>query len=149
MARLHIFLAGAAVLAAGAAQAQTSQVTQGSITVMDPATLGAGAPLGAVAITRPKSGSGSRDVSSASYTVGGLAGETFTVAVPSTVSLTRAGSGETLEMALTPSSTHGQVSGAAGFPGQVNVGVSGRLPVSSTTAGGLYVGEFGLTVAYP
>jgi hypothetical protein len=116
---------------------------------MDPATLSQGAELGARPITRPASGSSAQEVSSASYTVGGLGGETFTVAVPSSVSLTRHGSTDTVEMALTPSSTSSQVAGPAGAPGQTSIGVSGSLPVSSTTAGGLYVGQFGLTVAYP
>jgi len=148
MGRLQI-IAAAAALAAGSAGAQTSQVTHGSITIVDPATLSHDAQLGARPITLPKSGAGSRDVSSASYTVGGLSGETFTVAVPPSVSLTRAGSAETVEMELTPSRTAGQVFGPAGAPGQAAIGVSGRLPVSPSTAAGLYVGEFPLTVAYP
>src|SRR5690606_20823334 len=76
----------AAALSASGATAQTSQRIQGSIVVVDPATLSQGAALGARPMPLPaaRPGGGPQeagDVSSARYIVGGLGGDSFSVEV--------------------------------------------------------------------
>ena len=140
---------------ATSAAAQTAQRIHGSIVVVDPATLSQDAALGARPIPLPAPRPGAAppqetagDVSSARYVVGGLGGDSFSVEVPAVVSLTRAGSGETIDMTLVPSQTAGQVAGPPGAPGETAIEVGGRLPMSAATRAGLYVGEVGVTVAY-
>jgi hypothetical protein len=139
---------GAALLA-GVAGAQTPAATGGSVTVMDPIELSQGAQMTQGSVVRPRAGAGPVSLSTATYTLKGLGGETFNVTAPASIALTRAGGSEQIRLTLTPSQTTGLVAGAAGAPGSATFGVTGSAPVSGATAGGLYVGEYGLTVAYP
>lgn len=150
----HIILAmGAALLAAGAAQAQTGGRDQvgatGTMTVLDPVAISQTTELGHGAIARPRSGAGPIDVPGATYTVTGQSGETFNVTTPASIKLSRVGGTDEIQLTLTPSQTTGQVPGAAGLPGSTTIGLRGQAPVDKGTANGVYVGKYGLTVAYP
>ncbi|RAK60869.1 hypothetical protein DJ021_14140 [Phenylobacterium hankyongense] len=149
MGRLRTIILGVtgAALSAAVAAAQTRAATGGSVTVMDPIALSQGAQMTQGAVARP--GAGPLSLSTATYTLTGLGGETFNVTAPASIALHRAGGPEQLQLTLTPSQTTGLVAGPAGAPGSTTIGVTGSAPVSGATAGGLYVGEYGLTVAYP
>lgn len=150
----HLAAAGAALLlAAGAAQAQPGASAQvqvtGTMTVLDPVAIGQVSELGAGPIVRPPSGSGPIDVPGATYTVTGVSGESFNVTAPAAIRLSRVGGADQIQLTLTPSQVSGRLPGPAGLPSSTTIGLHGKAPVDKATAGGLYVGQYGLTVAYP
>lgn len=80
----------------------------------------------------------------AQFTVGGRASTTFTITVPASFSLIRAGGGS-LTATLTPTASGAQTLNTSGT---FNLGVGGTLTVPSGTLGGDYSGTFTVTVAY-
>jgi hypothetical protein len=166
---------GAAALASahGAAAQPTSASASatGSATVIQPITLSKTSDLAFGAIVRPSLGantvtvdalSGARTitgtgdaalttnqtVSRATYAVGGEGGAAFSITVPGSFTMTRAGGGETLPVALTASVPSGSLSGSTGSAGSANFSVGGSLPLSTATVAGDYTGTFDVTVGY-
>ena len=82
----------------------------------------------------------------ATYSVGGTGGATFSITVPSSVTLTRSGGSETMPVTLASSATTGTLSN--GTSGTANFGVGGSLPLATTTVPGSYSGTFDVTVGY-
>ena len=80
----------------------------------------------------------------AQFTVGGQASRSFTMSVPTSLTLMRAGGGS-LTSTLTATATGTQTLNASGA---FSLGVGGALTVPSGTAGGNYSGTFTVTVSY-
>jgi hypothetical protein len=145
-------IAGAALLsvaAAAHAQSQSSATATGTTTILEPLAISQGAAFGQGAVARPRDGAGAVDVPGATYTVTGLGGQSFNVTTPSSIKLSRVGGADQIQLTLNPSQTTGLVPGPASRPGSAVIGVGGTAPVTGATSNGLYVGEYGLTVAYP
>jgi hypothetical protein len=158
--------------AAGPAFSQTSAsvTTTGTITVVSPLALTKATDLAFGSIVRPSAGSntilinaasGTRSIqgggngaltSSAStraaYSVQGEGGQSFSITIPSSLSMTRAGGGETLPVTLTASSASGALSGALGDAGAATFGVGGALSLDSNAVAGTYSGTFNVTIGY-
>jgi len=86
--------------------------------------------------------------SRAAFTVGGEGAQTFSIALPPTVNMTRSGGTETLPVTLSASGPSGALNGAVGGNGTATFGVGGTLPLTSTVVGGSYSGAFDVTVGY-
>src|SRR6185436_18571007 len=104
---------------------------------------------------RTLSGSGSLlsggsygEATRAAFIVTGEGGQTYSISVPATVTMTRTGGTETMGVALTSTATTGTLSGALGAAGTQGLGVGGSITVASTTATGAYAGAFTVTVTY-
>ena len=170
---LKIALAAAALAAIAApAMAQTSatQSTTASATIVQPITLTKNSDLAFGTVVKPSSGTntitinettGTRTLtgagdaalatsttSRATFTVGGEGGQTFSITVPSTATMTRSGGSETLTANLTGTAASGTLSGSIGSAGSATFGVGGNFDVASTTVSGAYSGSFNVTVAY-
>ncbi|HEY8615866.1 DUF4402 domain-containing protein [Phenylobacterium sp.] len=147
-----ILLAGlaAGVFSAGgaAAQMRDSVVTNGSITVVDPAQVRHDSDLTVGPVSRPQSGARTANAQAGSYTLTGMAGEAFSISTPETVTLTRDGGTEEIKLKLTPTQKVGAFTGQAGHAVTAKVGVNGSVPVPSNAATGVYKGQYDVTVAY-
>lgn len=157
------------------AQASSSQTVSSSATIFRPITLTKTSDLRFGTIVRPAGGSdtvviaasdGTRTLTTnnavalsngahvaptrAAFTVAGEGGQAFSISVPSTFNMTRAGGSETLAITLTATATSGTLSGALGDAsnGSATFGIGGSMPVTSTTASGAYSGSFVTTVTY-
>lgn len=150
MVRSFILGVLACACAAGTAAAQASAGVQatGSAVILDPAMIGQGASLSVPSVARPASGSTTATAASASYTIVGQGGESFTVSMPSSLKLVRAGGTEEVTLTLKPTRSSGAFAGAKGQVSATTIGVDGAVPVSSTTATGTYEGQFGVTLDY-
>jgi hypothetical protein len=174
MSRLFkIALAAAAVSAIAApamAQSSATASTTASATIVQPITLTKNSDLAFGTVVKPTSGtntitinetSGSRSMtgagdaalatsttSRAAYSVGGEGGQTFSITVPATATITRSGGSETLTVNLVKTAATGTISGSIGSAGTASFGVGGNFDVSSTTVSGAYSGSFNTTVAY-
>ena len=174
MRSLRWVIGAAAMASAQAATAQPNSANAsaaGSATVIQPITLSKTTDLAFGAIVRPSLGantvtidplsgartlSGNGDaaltlnqtVSRATYAVGGEGGAAFSITVPSSFTMTRAGGGESLPVALTASTLSGSLSGSTGAAGSANFSVGGSLPLSTATVAGDYIGTFDVTVGY-
>ena len=164
-----------AVASSAHAQASASQTTNASATIFRPITLTKNTDLKFGTIVRPATGSdtvviaaadGTRTLSSgnavaltsgihtapgrASFTVAGEGGQAFSISVPPSFTMTRAGGAETLTIALAATGTSGTLTGALGdaSSGSASFGVGGSMPITSSTASGAYSGSFVTTVAY-
>lgn len=147
--RAFIISAAFSLLAGeAAAQASATATAQGSVTVLDPAQIAPGAAMTVDPVARPQSGSRTATANGASYTITGQGGETFNLAVPSSLKLTRSGGAEEIELRLIPSGASGTFGGAQGQPSAKQVGVSGAAPVTSATTSGVYTGELPVTLTY-
>jgi len=157
---------GLSMLAGSAfAQSSASQTTTGTATIIQPITLMAGTGLAFGTLVRPSTGSGvvtidqtsgartvtggvvalASTTSRATYTVGGEGGQTFSIAVPATFSLTGPG---TIAVTLTPTAATGTLSNALGVAGAASFGVGGNFTIAAATATGVYSGSYNVTVAY-
>ena len=85
----------------------------------------------------------SSTTSRAAFSVSGEGAQTFSITVPSTVTMLRSGGSETLPVTLTPSAPSGTMVG-----GSATFGVGGSLPLDNTVVGGAYSGNFNVTVGY-
>lgn len=166
--------ASAALALAQTVQAQptsASATATASATVIQPITLVKTTDLAFGALVRPSLGSntvtidpnsGNRSitgtgdasmttnqtVSRATYSVAGEGGSTFSVTVPTSFTMRRAGGSETLPVALNASAIAGALSGSIGSVGSANFSIGGSLPLSATTVAGNYTGTFDVTVGY-
>ena len=170
---LKIILAAAAVSAIAApakAQSSATASTTASATIVQPITLTKNSDLAFGSVVKPTSGTntvtinettGARAVSGAgnaalatsttsraAYSVGGEGGQTFSITVPSTTTITRSGGSETLTVNLVKTGATGTISGSIGSAGTAAFGVGGNFDVASTTVSGAYSGSFNVTVAY-
>lgn len=147
-----------------------STTAASSATVIQPITLTKTSDLSFGALVRPSLGinvirvdeaSGLRSVSGsgdaalrassasrAAYSVSGEGGASFSIDMPSSISLTRTGGTETLPMTLSASTPSRALSGAPGTSGTANIGVGGSLPLTASTVPGAYSGVFDVTVGY-
>jgi hypothetical protein len=110
--------------------------------------IGQGASLSIPNVARPASGSTTAVASQGSFTIVGQGGENFTISMPSTLKLVRAGGTEEVIVTLKPSSSSGAFTGPEGKVSATTIGVEGSVPVSSTAASGTYLGQFGITRDY-
>ena len=148
MRTLLIVAALALIGGEAAAQASAQVVTQGSATIMDPAAIAPGAALSVDAVTTPKAGSKTHAAKAGSYTLHGQGGETYNIAIPSSVKLVRQGGGEEIELSVKATQTTGAFKGPEGKVGTTEVGVAATAPVTSTSKGGVYQGEVPVTLTY-
>jgi hypothetical protein len=152
------------------AQASASQVVTGTGSIFLPIVLAKDTDLEFGTVSRPAVGSGAVTVdpstgerslsgqgalldtgpsaSRAAFTVSGEGSQTFSITVPPSMTMIRAGGAESIPVSLTPSATSGVLAGSAGGAGSATFGVGGELPVSSATTLGAYTGSFAVTVAY-
>lgn len=84
----------------------------------------------------------------ATFSVGGEGGQAFSVVVPATMTMTRAGGGQTLTITLTPTVTGGVLTGSLGSAGSASFGVGGAMTVDPSVANGAYAGNFQVLVTY-
>ena len=130
----------AASLWAGSACAQATQGGSGSVTIVDPAAL---TPESELQLAPRAAGSAAAQDVAARYSVGGMSGDTFNLAMPSTLRLVRSGGAEEVLVTLTP--TQGAVSvlaGPKGLPSRTKVGVRGAVGATGNTPAGVYLGEY-------
>lgn len=162
-----------AVLAAASqavAQGSAQQSVAGTGTIFQPIVLSKVTDLEFGTVVRPLAGSGTVAVdpatgqrsivgqgflvssgatpTRAAFTVAGEGAQTFSINVAPSLTLTRSGGSETLNVNLTPSAATGTLAGPAGSTGTASFGIGGQLPVSSATTVGAYSGTFTVTVAY-
>jgi hypothetical protein len=142
---LGLGLAGA--LLAGGAWGQAAP-TQGSVTIFEPAQIARAADLSVADVARPANGSRTATATPASYSVTGLGGESFNLAVPESMTLVRSGGTEEIRLTLTPTRTQGALTGPTDQVSNVRIGIAGALPVSSTAVSGAYQGKYAVTLAY-
>jgi hypothetical protein len=171
---LSVVVAATALLVAAPAfaQATSNQSSSGSMTLFLPIALIKNTDLSFGTVTRPTSGSGNVNVnattgavtatggintvnngpnapaSRATFTVTGEGGMNFTVAVPSTFNMTRAGNQDPIQVTLSSTMGSGTLSGSYGGSGTATFGVGGAVVISSATPTGAYTGNFTVTVAY-
>lgn len=145
-----ILVAAVLALTAGeaAAQAEASVVTRGSAAIMDPASITPGAELSVDPVATPKAGSKTAKANAGSYMLSGQGGETFNLAVPKSVKLTREGGSEEIELKLDAKGASGAFKGQEGAVADAEVGVAGSATVTSTAKGGVYRGEVPVTLTY-
>lgn len=173
MRSLRWVIGATALAMAQSAEAQptASATATGTVTVMQPIALVKNTDLAFGSLVRPSlgsnivtidAGSGSRSLSGsgdatlagnqaasrATYSVTGEGGSTFSVTVPTSFNMTRAGGSETLPVTLNASAISGALSGAVGSTGSANFSIGGSLPLSNTTVAGDYTGTFDVTVGY-
>jgi hypothetical protein len=170
---LKTFLAVAAVSAIAApamAQSSATQSTTASATIVQPITLTKNSDLAFGTVVKPTSGTNTITIDEttggrtktgagdaalatssptrAAFSVGGEGGQTFSITVPSTATMTRSGGSETLTANLVKTAATGTISGSIGSAGTATFGVGGNYDVSSTTVSGAYSGSFNTTFDY-
>jgi hypothetical protein len=152
MAMFRTIILGAAlgVLATGqaAAQASAGVQTTGSATIMDPAMIGQAASLAVPNTAKPAAGAKTAVASQGSYTLVGQGGESFSLSMPKSLKLVRAGGTEEVTLTLEPSRTAGEFTGAVGVPSATTINVGGSVGVSSSTVSGTYQGQLGVNLDY-
>ncbi|MGA0604404.1 DUF4402 domain-containing protein [Phenylobacterium sp. VNQ135] len=87
-------------------------------------------------------------VSRAAYQVTGEGGQTFTLAVPSSATMSGPGGNLTVTLTKFPNTTSGTLSGSANSDGTYDFWVGGSFPITTTTESGTYTGAFTVTVTY-
>jgi hypothetical protein len=159
-----------AIAAPALAQTSATQSTTASATIVQPITLTKNSDLAFGTVVKPTSGTntitidetagtrtktGAGDAalatsttSRAAFSVGGEGGQTFSITVPATATMTRSGGSETLTVNLVKTAVSGTLSNSIGTAGTASFGVGGNFDVVSTTVSGAYSGSFNTTVAY-
>ena len=157
-----------AFVAPAFAQTSASAVTNSSTTIIQPITLTKNTDLTFGTIVKPTDttttvtinastgartfaggnavGGGTATSGRATYSVGGEGGQTFSISVPATFTLTSGAN--TLTVTPVVSAATGTISGTLGSAGTANFGVGGSFAVATNTASGAYTGSFSATVAY-
>ncbi|WP_264588568.1 MULTISPECIES: DUF4402 domain-containing protein [unclassified Sphingobium] len=156
--------------AASYAQSSASVSTTGTARIVQPISIAKTSDLAFGTIVKPsvagtntvtvdastgnRSLSGSGDAvaaggttSRAAYTVSGEGGQTFSISVPASFSMTGTPGG-TITVTLTPSAATGTLSSSIGTAGTATFGVGGSFSLPNTQASGNYSGTFTATVAY-
>ena len=138
-------LAISVVMGAGApalAQSQTSVETRASVTIVDPPALAKGAELSVAPVSRPGAGGVTAHAVSGRYEVSGVAGDSYNLAMPSSLRLVRTdGAGEVM-LQLSPSGAMTSLPGAYGARASGSVAVQGDGGVKAGAAPGVYKGSF-------
>ncbi len=170
MKALQKLVIGAGLLSALAsgAQAQTSATATaaGTASVLDPITASKNTDLSFGTIVKPLSGTatvsvsaaGARTVtgtaaangtgvSNASFSVIGIGGSAYSIAVPSTFSMT-SGTNSLVVSTIDGSGGGGTLSGVNTSASTVSFGVGGAFNLSTATASGAYTGNFTVTASY-
>lgn len=146
----------------------TAQIGVGTAIVFRPIALSSTADLVFGAVSCPRTGTGSVTIDAstgertltgdgvigigssphrATYTVSGEGGQTFSVSVPA--SFTMSGPGDTITVTLTTTASGSQtLDGSLGSAGNASFAVGGNFSLPSTKAGGNYSGTFVVSVAY-
>lgn len=139
---LRILLMTAAGLWAGQAyaQASASAQAQGSVTIVDPPALGKEVELSVAPVT----GGASMTAQGVDgrYAVSGVAGDSFNIAMPSSLKLVRSGGTEEVLLELSPSGAMTILPGAYGARATGSVAVQGAVGVKPGTVPGTYEGSF-------
>lgn len=129
------------VLATAPAFAQTSVETHASVTIVDPPALAKGAEL-TVGPVNPGARGVTAQAVGGRYEVSGVAGDSYNIAMPSTLRLTRSdGAGEVM-LQLSPSGAVTSLPGAYGARASTSVAVQGEVGVAAGAAPGVYKGSF-------
>ncbi|MGA0604377.1 hypothetical protein ACO2Q0_00115 [Phenylobacterium sp. VNQ135] len=124
------------------AQAQASVVTQGSVTIVDPPALAKGAEISVDPVSRPRAGGVTARAVSGRYEVSGVAGDSYSLAIPSSLKLMRTdGAGEVL-LQLSPAGAVSSLPGTYGARASGSVAVQGAVGVDAGAAAGVYKGSF-------
>lgn len=135
-------LAAASAAAPACAQTQASAEARGSVTIVDPPALGKGAEISVDPVSRPHAGGVTARAVSGRYEVSGVAGDSYSLAMPSTLKLTRSdGAGEVL-LKLSPEGAVSSLPGAYGARASRSVAVQGAVGVEAGAAAGVYKGSF-------
>lgn len=129
--------------------AKTADLSFGTVTRP---TTGSGSIVLSPAGTVTTSGTGVRRLTAttaqpAQFTISGEGGQSVTVSVPSTVTLSSGANSVTVTTSSTGSGSQ-VLSGAIGSSGTATVSVGGTLPLSSSTAAGTYTGTLTVTTQY-
>lgn len=142
-AALAAMLAGVMGAAAPAhAQHSSTVEARGSVTIIDPPALGKGSEISVAPISQPGRGGVTAQAVSGRYEVSGVAGDSYNIAMPSSLRLTRSdGVGEVM-LQLTPSGAVNSLPGAYGGRGSRSVAVQGEVGVQAGAAPGVYKGSF-------
>lgn len=126
-----------------AAQASASVETRASVTIIDPPSLGKTAELAVGPVASPGAAAGvTAQAVNGRYEVSGVAGDSFNIAMPSTLKLVRAGGAEEVMLQLTPEGAVSILPGAYGARATGSVAVQGEVGVQQNAAPGLYKGTF-------
>lgn len=153
------------------AQATASANATGSTTIIQPVTVAKTSDLVFGRVVRPTTGSDTISITNASdtvtaaggtavpiatsgvttsrakFTVAGEGGQTVSVTVPATFSMT--GSGNAIVVTLSGDKTGSQaLGGTLGTSSSIVVNVGGSFPLASTQATGAYSGSFTVSAAY-
>ena len=142
------FAAGALLAGAAQAQSRDSATANASIVVLDPAQVRHDADVSVADVTRPAKGFTTATAEEGSYTVVGLGGEAYNISTPASVTLTRSGGSEEIQLSLKSSETVGAFVGPADQPASARVRVKGSLPVTADAKSGVYRGQYQVTIAF-
>jgi hypothetical protein len=139
-----VVLAAASLCASQAcAQANASVQTRGSVTIVDPPALGKEVELSVAPVNRRgATGSLAAQAMDGRYAVSGVAGDSFNIAIPSTLKLVRSGGTEEVLLELSPSGAMTVLPGAYGARSTGSVAVQGAVGVKPGAVPGLYEGSF-------
>lgn len=170
MKTVHKIAAGIGVISslASAAYAQNSDTAtaSGTATIIQPIATSKVTDLGFGTIVKPAGGTatvsvdaaGTRNVtgtvatnavgvSAASFNVVGEGGSAFSVAVPTSFSMT-SGSNSLVVTTVDNSGGGGTLTGTIGNASTASFGVGGNFTLNSATASGAYTGTFAITASY-
>ena len=113
-------------------------------------TVGVNAPTGLPSITGPGNAVHvpPANVTRAWYTVEGEGGQTFTLSVPTSVSMTGPGPALTVTLTKFPNVNTPSLSGSSNTDGAYEFWVGGSFPITSSTTSGTYSGAFTGSVNY-
>jgi hypothetical protein len=87
-------------------------------------------------------------VTRAAYTVQGEGGQTFSLTVPSSMTMSGPGGNLTVTLTKFPNTTSGALDGSLNQDGDYEFWVGGSFPITSSTTSGTYTGAFNVSVAY-
>jgi len=161
----------AAISSPALAQSSASTTGTGSITIIRPLTITKNADLKFGTVVRPGTGSGTAVVSAAGarsvtggvvglasgdtpaaaqFTVAGEGGQSVSVTIPASFTMANGSDSLTVTTSnnLTGSAASQTLSNALGAAGSLVFNVGGSVPITSTSATGLYSGTFTVSAAY-
>lgn len=144
IAAWRILLLTAAGLWAGeaCAQAQATAEARGTVTIVDPRALGKEAELSVGPVMQPDRAGITAQAVDGRYAVTGVAGDSFNIAMPSSLKLVRAGGTEEVLLQIAPSGSTTILAGPQGARTTGSVAVQGAVGVPQTAVPGTYKGSF-------
>jgi len=134
----------AAALATSAvawAEEPVSVEARASLTVIDPPGLGEAAAFSVAPVRRPTGAGVTAQGVDGRYEVSGVAGDSYSISVPSTLTLVRAGGAEEVQLQLTPEGVVSVLPGAYGARASGSVAVQGAVGVQAGAPPGVYQGS--------